>query len=87
MVHVDGSSQCKGVVIANNVRFSVGPDMRQVEYLEREVIGVSWEGKGDGEIAEQVDSLLPVNQLQAVGSGCTSAHRSQDRALGGRERR
>ena len=49
-VHVDGSSQGKEVVRAKSVRFSVGPDMRQAEELEREFTGVSGEGIGDGEI-------------------------------------
>ena len=62
-VHVDGSSQSKEVVRANNVRFSVGPDMSQVEYLEREFTRVSWEGKSDGKIAQQVGSLWLVNLL------------------------
>ena len=61
----DCSSQGKEVVRANYVRFSVGPDMRQVEDFEREFAGVSWEGKGDGEIEWQVGSLLPVDQLQS----------------------
>ena len=62
--HVDGSSQGDEVVRANNIKFSVGPDMRQVEDLECKFTGLSWESKGDGEIEWQADSLLPLNQLE-----------------------
>ena len=65
-VHVDVSGQGKEVVRANSLGISVGPDMRQVEDLKRELASVSWEGISD---CHNWTPFLPVNQLWAVSNG------------------
>ena len=47
---VDDGGQSKEVVRVDCARASGRPDMRAVQYLERELTGVSWESTGDGEI-------------------------------------
>ena len=65
-VHVEGCGQGKEVVKINYAGTSVGPDMRQVEDLERKSTGVTWEGTGDCEI-ERVAIGPPFGCYPTVG--------------------
>ena len=68
-VHADDGGQRKEVVRANSVGIPIGPDMRQVKDLKRELASVSSEGISDYEIEYNWTRIFLLSNCKAAGSG------------------